>query len=163
MNYLSDHNIQSYDKLTEKMTAAKQTYDTSRSQLKPIESRIKEIDCIIHDIEVYRQTKPVADKLETVSFKERYKREHESELILFKAAEKSLRPHLKDGKLPLIKELRAEQQLLYAEKDKLYQQYGTAKSEQKELDVIMKNVDMILGRDNAQEREAQKKRSGELE
>lgn len=39
----------------------------------------------------------------------------------------------------------------------------TRKSEQKELDVIMKNVDMILGRDNAQEREAQKKRSGELE
>lgn len=163
MNYLSDHNIQSYDELTEKMTVAKQTYDTSRSQLKPIESRIKEIDCIIHDIEVYRKTKPVADKLETVAFKERYKREHESELILFKAAEKSLRPYLKDGKLPLIKELRAEQQSLYAEKDKLYQQYGTAKSEQKELDVIMKNVDMILGRDNEQEREAQKKRSGELE
>jgi hypothetical protein len=89
------------------------TYDTSRSQLKPIESRIKEIDCIIHDIEVYRQTKPVADKLETVTFKERYKREHESDLILFKAAEKSLRPYLKDGKLPLIKELRAEHQSLY--------------------------------------------------
>ena len=63
---------------------------------------------------------------------------------------------MKDGKTPLIKELRAEQQSLYAEKYKLYQQYGTAKSEQKELDVIMKNVDMILGRDNAQEREAQK-------
>ena len=163
MNYLSDHNIQSYDELTEKMAAAKQNYDTSRSQLKPIESRIKEIDCIIHDIDVYRQTRPIAAKLETVTFKERYKREHESELILFKAAEKSLLPYMKDGKTPLIKELRAEQQALYAEKDKLYRQYGSAKSQQKELEVIMKNVDMLIGKDNSQEREAQRKRSGELE
>ena len=163
MNYLSDHNIQSYNELTEKMTATKQIYDTSRSKLKPIESRIKEIDCIIHDIEVYRQTKPIVAKLETVTFKEKYKREHESELILFKAAEKSLQPYMKDGKTPLIKELRAEQQSLYAKKDKLYQQYGSAKSQQKELEVIMKNVDMLIGKDNSQEREAQKKRSGELE
>ena len=66
---------------------------------------------IIHDIEVYRQTKPIVAKLETVMFKERYKREHESELILFKAAEKSLQPYMKDGKTPLIKELRAEQEI----------------------------------------------------
>ncbi len=163
MNYLSDHNIQSYDELTEKMAAAKQNYDISRSQLKPIESRIKEIDCIIHDIDVYRQTRPIAAKLETVMFKERYKQEHESKLILFKAAEKSLKPYMKDGKIPLIKELRAEQQALYAQKDKLYQQYGSAKSQQKELEVIMKNVDMLIGKDNSQEREAQRKRSGELE
>ena len=70
---------------------------------------------------------------------------------------------MKDGKTPLIKELRAEQQALYSEKDKLYQQYGSAKSQQKELEVIMENVDMIIGKDNSQEREAQKKRSGELE
>ena len=72
-------------------------------------------------------------------------------------------PYMKDGKTPLIKELRAEQQALYAEKDKMYQQYGSAKSQQKELDVIKKNIDMIIGKDNSQEREVQKKRSGELE
>ena len=42
------------------------------------------------------------------------------------------------------------------EKDKLYQQYSSAKSQQKELEVIMKNVDMLIGKDNSQERETQK-------
>ena len=103
----------------------------------------------------YRKHKPVADKLEAVVFKEKFRREHESELIIFTAAEK----------YPLIKELRAEQKKLYAEKDRLYSSYNAAKTEIKELDTVMKNVDMILGKDKEKDRQRdiQRKRSGELE
>ena len=62
---------------------------------------------------------------------------------------------------PLIKEIRAEQKKLYAEKDKLYSSYNSAKSEIKELDTVMKNVDMILGKDK--EKSVQKQRTNELE
>ena len=163
MNYLSERGISSYEELTEKLASAQQLSDSSRTRLKPIEKRIKEIDVIIHDIEVYRQTRPIATKLETVTFKERYKREHESELILYKAAEKALRPYMQDGKTPNIKNLRAEQQSLYDEKEALRQDLQSSRSKLNELETVKKNVDMILGKDNSQEREKQKKRSGELE
>ena len=46
---------------------------------------------------------------------------------------------------------------------KLYESYYSEKSELSELQATMKNVDMILGRDKAQEQERSKKRMGELE
>ncbi len=113
----------------------------------------------------YRKHKPVADKLETVVFKKKFRRKHESELIIFTAAEKYLKERFGGEKAPLIKELRAEEKKLYAEKDRLYSSYNAAKTEIRELDTVMKNVDMILGKDKEKDRQRdiQRKRSGELE
>ena len=52
---------------------------------------------------------------------------------------------------------------MLAENDKLYESYYSEKSELSELQAMMKNVDMILGRDKAKEQERSKKRTGELE
>jgi len=136
-----------------------------RTRIKEIEQRLKVIAEDIKNIDNYRKYKPVADKLETVVFKEKFRREHESELIIFTAAEKYLKKRFGGEKAPLIKELLAEQKKLYAEKDRLYNSYNATKSEIKELDMVMKNVDMILGKDKEKDRQrdVQRKRSGELE
>lgn len=115
----------------------------------------------IKNIDNYRKHKPVADKLESVVFKEKFRREHEGELIIFTAAEKYLKKRFGGEKAPLIKELLAEQKKLYAEKNRLYSSYNSAKSEIKELDTVMKNVDMILGKNK--EKSVQKQRTNELE
>lgn len=117
-----------------------------------------------------RQRNPEAYKrwatlqnLKTVVFKERYRKEHEADLIIFSAAEKYLKKRFNGGKAPLIKELRDEQKSLQAEKDKLYKSYYSEKSELSELETMKKNIDMILGRDVSKEQKRSKKRSGELE
>lgn len=163
MNYLTEHNLLDRDVLNEKVSSLSASYDTSRSKLKSIEKRIKEIEEQIHDIDVYRKNKPVADKLETVVFKEKYRREHESELILFKAAEKAVKKHFNGEKMPLIKELRAEQKQLLSEKEKLYSETNSAKSELDELLTVQRNIDKFLGLEHEQEKAQKKKRSGELE
>ena len=163
LNFLTEHNLLDYDKLSEKTEAARESYNSTRTRIKEIEKRLKTIDEDIHNIDNYRKTKPIADKLETVVFKERYRKEHEADLIIFGAAEKYLKKRFNGGKAPLIKDLRAEQKALLAEKDKLYESYYSEKSELSELQATMKNVDMILGRDKAQEQERSKKRTGELE
>lgn len=165
MNYLTERNMLSYSALSEKHTALKEKYNADRTRIKETEQRLKTIAEDIQNIDNYRKYKPVADKLESVVFKEKYKREHESELIIFTAAEKYLKKRFGGEKAPLIKELRAEQKKLYAEKDRLYNSYNAAKSEIKELDTVMKNVDMILGKDKEKDRrrDVQRKRSGELE
>lgn len=163
LNFLTEHNLLDYDKLSEKTEATRENYNSTRTRIKEIEKRLKTIDEDIHNIDNYRKTKPIADKLETVVFKERYRKEHEADLIIFGAAEKYLKKRFNGGKAPLIKDLRAEQKALLAEKDKLYESYYSEKSELSELQSTMKNVDMILGRDKAQEQERLKKRMGELE
>lgn len=163
LNFLTEHNLLDYDKLSEKTEATRESYNSTRTRIKEIEKRLKTIDEDIHNIDNYRKTKPIANKLETVVFKERYRKEHEADLIIFGAAEKYLKKRFNGGKAPLIKDLRAEQKALLAEKDKLYESYYSEKSELSELQTTMKNVDMILGRDKAQEQERSKKRMGELE
>lgn len=162
-NYLTEHNLLDYDTLSAKVEATRERYNGARSKIKDIEKRLKSIEESIQNIDNYRKTKPISDKLQTVVFKERYRKEHESELIIFSAAEKYIKKTFKDGKPPLIKELRAEQKKLIAEKDKLYKEYYSAKSEMSELQTIKKNVDTILGKDREQEQSRTKKRSGELE
>lgn len=163
LNFLTEHNLLDYNKLSEKTEATRESYNSTRTRIKEIEKRLKTIDEEIHNIDSYRKTKPIADKLETVVFKERYRKEHEADLIIFGAAEQYLKKRFNGGKAPLIKDLRAEQKALLAEKDKLYESYYSEKSELSELQATMKNVDMILGRDKAQEQERSKKRMGELE
>lgn len=161
--YLTEHNLLDYDVLSAKVEATRERYNGTRSKIKDIEKQLKSIEESIQNIDNYRKTKPIADKLQTVVFKERYRREHESELIVFSAAEKYIKKHYKDGKPPLIRELRAEQKALLAEKDKLYKDYYSAKCEMSELQTIKKNVDTILGKNKEQEQSRNKKRSGELE
>ena len=163
LNFLTEHNLLDYNKLSEKTEATRESYNSTRTRIKEIEKRLKTIDEEIHNIDSYRKTKPIADKLETVVFKERYRKEHEADLIIFGAAEQYLKKRFNGGKAPLIKDLRAEQKALLAKKDKLYESYYSEKSELSELQATMKNVDMILGRDKAQEQERSKKRMGELE
>lgn len=162
-NYLTEHNLLDYDVLSAKVDATRERYNGTRSKIMDIEKQLKSIEESIQNIDNYRKTKPIADRLQTVVFKERYRREHESELIVFSAAEKYIKKTFKDEKPPLIRELRAEQKALLAEKDKLYKDYYSAKCEMSELQTIKKNVDTILGKDKEQEQSRNKKRSGELE
>lgn len=126
LNFLTEKNMLSYSALSEKHTALKEKYNADRTRIKEIEKRLKIIAEDIRNIDDYRKNKPVADKFETTLFKEKFRREHESELIIFSAAEKYLKKRFGGKKAPLIKELRAEQKKLYAEKEKLYYSYNSA-------------------------------------
>jgi hypothetical protein len=115
----------------------------------------------IKDLSSYRKTKPIVQKLESVKRKEEYKREHETDFILFNAAKQAVKNHFPSGKYPLIKDLRAEMKELYEEKNRLYPEYYESKEELKSISTIKKNVDTIISqppeRDTEKEREAQNK------
>lgn len=162
LEYLRKHNL-SYRTLTEKYESVRETYNTNRSRIKEIENRLKAIEEDIHNIDCYRKNKGVADDYEKAVFKDRFRRNHESELIIFEAAEKYLSKRFKEEKVPYIKTLRAEQKALREEKDRLYKSYDSVKAEYAELQNVKKNMDEIFGREKAQELGRRKKRSGELE
>jgi len=163
MNYLTENGILDYAVLSEKFESAKYKKSSTHDRIKAIEKRIKELDVLIKDVEIYRRTKPVVDKGAKVVFKDKYRREHESEFILFKAAEKSLKPFMKDGKPPFIKTLRTEINQLYEEKNSLKANFEQSKTEFAELQKVKDNVDTILGKNGSLDRENSRKRSEDLE
>ena len=72
-----------------------------------------------------------------------YRREHESQLILYEAAAKAI----KDAgvtKLPNLAALKAEYRKLDEEKERLYRKYGEVKKELADYGIIKQNVDSIL-------------------
>ena len=163
-NFLMEHGLTTQEELDAKIISAKQSQDDSRSRIKEIEARLKVISEDIQNIDNYRKTKPVADKLKTAVFKDKFRRENEGDLIIHDAAERYIRKRFPDGKLPLIKSLRAEQRSLYKEKEKLYQTYHTAKDELSELQTAEKNLAALLGRTVAeQDKTVHRKKNGELE
>ena len=98
---------------------------------------------LIKNISTYRQIRPVALEYRKAKDKAAYRREHESQLILYEAAAKAI----KDAgvtKLPNLAALKAEYRKLDEEKERLYQKYGEVKKELADYGIIKQNVDSIL-------------------
>lgn len=163
-NFLMEHGLTTREALDEKIISVKQTYSDSLNRIKEIEARLKVIKEDIENIDNYRKTKDVAVGRKTALSKDKYRCEHESDLIIHDAAKKYIRKRFPDGKLPLIKDLRAEQTALIEEKRRLYEIYSDAKIEKSELQTAEKNLAAILGTPAAEkDKTQQRKKNGELE
>lgn len=163
-NYLKEHGLTSREALDEKIMLTKKSKDDSLSRIKEIEARLKVIKEDIENIDNYRKTKDAAVGRKKAVDKEEFRREHESELIIHDAAKKYIRKRFPDGKLPLIKDLRAEQTALIEEKRRLYEIYSDAKIEKSELQTAEKNLAAILGTPATEkDKTQQRKKNGELE
>ncbi len=133
-----------------------------KSRIKVIEKRIKNLEEQINDIAVYRKTKRIIDNVPKLWGSERYRHEHESEFILYAAAEKSLRKAFGGIKLPLIKELRTEQKELRDEIDKLRNEISNEKPKLDELKNMRRNIELFIDDYDWHNDEQQKERSAEL-
>ena len=81
--------------------------DEAAAALKAVERRLSDMAVLIKNISTYRQTRPVALEYRKAKDKAAYRREHESQLILYEAAAKAI----KDAgvtKLPNLAALKAE-------------------------------------------------------
>ena len=98
---------------------------------------------LIKNLTTYKQLRPVALEYKKVKDKAAYRREHESQLILYEAAAKAIRD-AGVTKLPNLAALKAEYRKLDEEKERLYQKYGEVKKELADYGIIKQNVDSIL-------------------
>ncbi len=162
VNFLTEHDLMNYADLADATEGKKAVFSQTQISIKDTERRIKKLEEDIQNIDNYRKTKAVVDKLSEVKDKEKYKREHTSEFIVYEAAKRYILKNFPSGKLPLLKGLRAEQRKLKAEKDKLYDKYCEERTSLSEIQDIKKNVDMLLGTEYGQQ-ERKRKRPEALE
>ena len=103
-SFLQSKNLYTVDDLESTLHAMQDKIDTLRKSASAKQARIKEVDELLRMVDYYKSGKPAADKLKSIRFeksRQKYKAEHDDELRTFYMAERKLKPHFKDGKLPI--------------------------------------------------------------
>ena len=154
MNFLTEHGIEQYAELESKVIEISAANDEAAAALKDVERHLGNMAVLIKNLTTYKQLRPVVLEYRKAKDKAAFRREHESQLILYEAAAKAI----KDAgitRLPDLAALKAEYRELDKQKARLYEQYGEVKRELKEYGIIKQNVDSILrvtpGKEQAQE------------
>ena len=143
INFLTEHGIEQYAELESKVAEISAANDEAAASLKDVEHRLGNMAVLIKNLTTYKQLRPVVLEYRKAKDKAAFRREHESQLILYEAAAKAI----KDTgitRLPDLAALKAEYRELDKQKARLYEQYGEGKRELKEYGIIKQNVDSIL-------------------
>ena len=154
LNFLTEHQIESYEGLESRLNEISAANDEAAAALKAVERRLGDMALLIKHISTYKQLRPVALELRQAKDKAAFRREHESQLILYEAAARALK-EAGMKKLPNLYALKAEYKKLDGERERLSEQYNEVKKELKEYGIIKQNVDSILrvtpGKEHIQE------------
>ena len=143
MNFLTEHGIGSYEELVERCDAIAAASIRTRESLRDVEQQITDLALLSKQIDTYRKLKPIYDRYKASKDKEKFLRGFESEIILFEAAAREIK---KAGltKLPSAEKLKAELDGLTARKTALQRELRNIQREEKEFNLIQKNIGIIL-------------------
>ena len=155
LNFITEHQIDSYEGLESRLAEISAANDAAASALKDAERRLGDMTLLIKNLSTYKQLRPVALELRNAKDKAAFRRQHESQLMLYEAAAKALK-EAGVTKLPNLYALKTEYKKLDAEREQLSAQYSEAKQKLKEYGIVKQNVDSILrtapGKEHTQER-----------
>jgi len=143
LNYLSENNLLEYDELEEKSVRVTSRFNELSAQIKASESRMNEIGNLKTQIFNYSKTRDVYLAYRKAGYSKKFYVAHEGDLLLHKVAKKAF-DALNVKKLPTIKSLQTEYEILLAEKKKTYSEYIAARKEMRELLTVKANVNHIL-------------------
>ena len=150
MNFLSEHGFTNPEEVDAALEAAISGQHTAGEKLKELESRITANKELMHQISVYRSTKPAHDGLKTARKPERYREAFHADLTLYEASVRYFRERgLK--KLPATSRLQAENEALISEKNGLYTEYREQKARAAELQKVKSNLATMLRQERTKE------------
>ena len=150
MNFLSEHGFASPEEVDIALEAAISGQHAAGEKLKELESRITANKELMHQISVYRRTKPTHDGLKTAKKPERYREAFHADLTLYEAAVRYFRERgLK--KLPATSRLQAENEILISEKNGIYTEYREQKARAAELQKVKSNLAAMLRQERTKE------------
>ena len=151
INYLREHGLLDFAELQRKTADVTKKYHELSDKIKSAEARTKEIGEMKTQIIAYMRTREVYDDYRKSGYSRTYYVDHESEILLHKAAKKSF-DEWNLRKLPTVKSLNAGYMELVRQKKALYSEYSLVRSEMRELLIHKSNVEKILGIDENTEK-----------
>lgn len=153
--YIEENAASDYNELAARSDAATARFNELSAKIKAAEKRMAEIAVLRTHIINYSKTRDVYAGYRTAGYSKKYLAEHESDIIIHKAAKKAF-DELGLKKLPTVKSLQTEYAALLTEKKEAYADYHQSQKEMRELIIHKKNIEMIFGIDD-REQAAQRK------
>ena len=156
INYLTENGLLRYADLEAKVEDVHSSYDRTGTELIAVEARLREVQPLIKNISNYQRLKPVYEAYQRAKDKAAFCSSHEAELVIFEAARSTLLAIQGDVKLPSLKLLKAEQEQLTQEQQRLYEERANLKKQAKQIDTIRANVISYLNLSPEQETQKDK-------
>ena len=140
---LQEKKLLSEDALHQRIAELKTQHDDTLAVVKDLDARMVSLKELRGHLVVYRQYKPLAQKLQTVRNPAKFKEQHRAELAVYEAACAYFKANgLRT--LPDLKKLDAEYQTLSSEKNGFYTRYKKAQIELRELRTAQQNVEAFF-------------------
>ena len=140
---LQEKKLLNEDALHQRIAELQTQYDDALAVVKDMDARMVSLKELRGHLVVYRQYKPLAQKLQTVRNPAKFKEQHRAELAVYEAACAYFKANgLRT--LPDLKKLDAEYQTLSSEKNGFYTRYKKAQIELRELRTAQQNVEAFF-------------------
>ena len=160
INLIHSLDIRTVDDLEKRRDRLEAKLDGKQRAVKAAETRMKEISELLRMVDIYTENKAVYDKWYNTKFtvmKNKFKSEHEDEIWQFQMAARKLKPHFRDGKLPITK-WHNELDALEQEYDKNKKEINAIKREAQSLTQISITVKKAIEGERKQEQRVQHRR-----
>ena len=148
LNFLQENDIHDYRELVRLSEEADGTSRKSLDRIHELDARIREATDRKKHIFNYWKTKDVYKQYQKSGYSAQFLEDHRQEISLHKAAKQAFDASGLEH-LPKIKELNADYAELVAEKKKAYAEYRSVRDHSREYDIARKNVEIILGYEDA--------------
>ena len=141
--FLQQHDFEDLASFEQYCSGFSEKMNGLQSRIKADEARMSENAVLQKQIINYVKTKDVYAAYRKAGYSKKFYNEHESEIIIHKAAKKAF-DDLGLKKLPTVKSLKAACSELMAEKKALYSDYYKLKNEQRDLLIYKANIERIM-------------------
>ena len=143
VNLLQEKGLTDEDTLNQRIAELETQHDDALAVVKDLDARMVSLKELRGHLVVYRQYKPLAQKLQTVRNPAKFKEQHRAEFAVYETACAYFKANgLRT--LPDLKKLDAEYQTLSSEKNGFYTRYKKAQIELRELRTAQQNVDAFF-------------------
>ena len=158
LNYLSENNLMNIEDLTAKTDAAIARVHELQVTIRETEKRMAELHALKGHIINYVKTREVYVAYRMAGYSKKFVAEHEQEIKLHQAAKEAFSA-LGTQKIPKVKAIQAEYDVLREKKKQAYAAYHQAQDEMRQLLTVRANVERILGiEEKEKERQKEKKK-----
>lgn len=148
VNFLTENSVADYEELEARTEAAGRTFDSLSARIKQLEGRMAEKAKLKMHIINYAKTRDVYAAYKRSRYRESFRNQHLEELKKHEAA-KAAFDALGGKIIPKAAELSKEYAALLKEKKQGYEEYKAARQEMIDFQTAKRNVDVILGMDEA--------------
>ncbi|MCF0185883.1 MAG: relaxase/mobilization nuclease domain-containing protein, partial [Bacteroidaceae bacterium] len=158
--FLEEHDVRDYETLAKRAADASARFNELSDQIRAAEKRLAEIAELKKHIITYSKTRGVYVAYRKSGYSKKFLEAHREEITLHKAAKEAFSKL--DGKIPKVKDLNEEYQMLLSQKRAGYKEYYQAKKKRNDYMIAKQNIDSIMQTDLEQEKKRREAMRGQL-